>query len=328
MTTDQTDGDSQELTVDSAASAFNDIFSREEKDSAPATPQNEANDDDDEEQVVTDEVEGEEPESEEDEEGDEQTPEEEVAPPKVFKVKVDGEEIDVPEDELLKGYSRTADYTRKTQAVAEKDRALEAERVARGEERRQAAELYTRLEEAIASVTPDEPDWDTLRNENPVEFASEWAAWQQFKQRTEAIKAEKQKAIALVQKDQTEAIEKYLDGERVALVEAIPSWKDAAVATAEKDEIATFAKSAGYTDADLAEIRDHRVLVLLRKAMLYDKSQKAKPAVKVKIQAVKTATPGSSATSTRTKSKTESLRQRLRSSGSVQDAAALFSSMD
>ena len=39
--------------------------------------------------------------------------------PEVFTVKVDGKEIEVTLDELQKGYSRTQDYTRKTQQVAE-----------------------------------------------------------------------------------------------------------------------------------------------------------------------------------------------------------------
>ena len=35
------------------------------------------------------------------------------------RVKVDGEEIEVPVQEALQGYSRTADYTRKTQELAQ-----------------------------------------------------------------------------------------------------------------------------------------------------------------------------------------------------------------
>jgi len=38
------------------------------------------------------------------------------------RLKVDGEELEVPLSEALQGYSRTADYTRKTQALAEQQR--------------------------------------------------------------------------------------------------------------------------------------------------------------------------------------------------------------
>jgi hypothetical protein len=44
---------------------------------------------------------------------------EEQEQPQVFTVKVDGKEVEVTLDELQKGYSRTQDYTRKTQQIAE-----------------------------------------------------------------------------------------------------------------------------------------------------------------------------------------------------------------
>lgn len=50
------------------------------------------------------------------EDPDGQPPEPEA--PATYKVKVDGQEVDVPIEELLSGYQRQADYTRKTQEVA------------------------------------------------------------------------------------------------------------------------------------------------------------------------------------------------------------------
>lgn len=43
-----------------------------------------------------------------------------------FTVKIDGQEVEVPLDELLNGYTRQADYTRKTQALSEKAKRLDA----------------------------------------------------------------------------------------------------------------------------------------------------------------------------------------------------------
>jgi len=53
---------------------------------------------------------------------------EEVAPKPRYKVKAAGEEIEVDEDELIKGYQQGVDYTKKSQALAEQRKALEAER--------------------------------------------------------------------------------------------------------------------------------------------------------------------------------------------------------
>ena len=54
----------------------------------------------------------------EEEELDDQVESEEDTEPQVFAVKVNGEELEVTEDELVKGYSRNRDYTRKTQELA------------------------------------------------------------------------------------------------------------------------------------------------------------------------------------------------------------------
>lgn len=43
----------------------------------------------------------------------------------VYKVKVDGNEVEVTREELLKGYMRQSDYTRKTQSLAEERKRLE-----------------------------------------------------------------------------------------------------------------------------------------------------------------------------------------------------------
>ena len=52
------------------------------------------------------------------------------------RVKVDGEDVEVPYSEALKGYSREADYTRKAQALAQQ---------------RQEAEFGVRLQQALAA---------------------------------------------------------------------------------------------------------------------------------------------------------------------------------
>ena len=48
----------------------------------------------------------------------------------MYTVKVDGEEMQIPESELLNGYQRQADYTRKTQEIsAERERLQQAEAI-------------------------------------------------------------------------------------------------------------------------------------------------------------------------------------------------------
>lgn len=56
--------------------------------------------------------------TEEQPEKSEEESEEETEEEPKYKVKVDGQEVEVTQEELLRGYMRQSDYTRKTQALA------------------------------------------------------------------------------------------------------------------------------------------------------------------------------------------------------------------
>lgn len=69
------------------------------------------------------------PETQDSEEGQTTEPESEnkALEPQMYTVKVDGQELQVPLEELLNGYQRQADYSRKTQALADERRQLQAQ---------------------------------------------------------------------------------------------------------------------------------------------------------------------------------------------------------
>ena len=95
---------------------------------------------------------------------------EEEQQPQVFTVKVDGKEVEVTLDELQKGYSRTQDYTRKTQQIAEVRKQTEAELQAVRAEREQYAQLLSALEAQVQQATQPNIDWDRLYQEDPIEW--------------------------------------------------------------------------------------------------------------------------------------------------------------
>lgn len=258
---------------------------------------------------------------------DEEDHDESEEPRKPRLIKVGEEEL--PEDEVAKGYLRTADYTRKTQQLAEARKGFEGEQESVRTERQQLAQQITQLAEALKRQTPQEPEWDTLRRENPDEFAATWAAWDQHTKTIARIEAAQKEAVAKVTKDQIDRYNQHVESERAKLVEAIPAWKEEAVATKERKALFDFAKSAGYTESELDAVADHRVMVLLRKAYLYDQGQQKKPAVQQTIAKVKAATPGPAEVA-RKKPMPESVKAKLRlaRSGSVKDAARLFELMD
>jgi hypothetical protein len=265
-------------------------------------------------------------ESEEQTEGDEDADE---APQQsqTFRVKVDGEEVEVPLDELLKGYSRTADYTRKTQAIAEARKQAEAEAAAAREERQRYAQTLAALEKTLKTLQPPDIDWDRLYQENPVEWVRQRELARSRQEQAAWVQAQKQ---ALVQKQQTEEkieAEKTLEAERSKLLEALPEWRDADKARTEKAKIVSYAtEKLGFSVEEISDIYDARAVLALRKAMMFDELMSKRDQMRPRIiQKTKPMKAGSASTPQSSKviaSKTA--LSRLANSGSTRDAAAVF----
>lgn len=260
---------------------------------------------------------------------DEEAEEDAVDAPKTFRLKIGDEEIEVTEDELPKGYLRQRDYTQKTMQLAEERKSFQVEAEAVRVERAKYAENLKQLEEVIKSQTPAEPDWDKLRAElEPGEFAAHWAMWDRHRAQIAQLQQEREKAEAKVAEDNTRAKQERLQTEGVKLLEAIPEWKNPEVKKARQAAITTYAVEAlGATPEQVAQIDNHKLIVLLDKAERFDALQKAKPKVQQTIQSVKAATPGNTQAKKPVSDITRA-KQRHAKTGSIEDAAAVLMLMD
>ena len=243
----------------------------------------ETSDEDTEADEVEVEAEAEESDSEEVEEDEPEEEEEaEEAPvveePQRYRRKAGEEEVEVTLDELRNSYMRNADYTRKTQQVAEQRKAAEAElEHLQGERNRYADQLET-LEQALSQQEPPQEYWDKLYQENPMEYTRQKDLARDRKDALQNIEQEKQR-VQQEQMTQLQAqAEKQMAQERIRLTELIPEWTDSQKAQAEKNEVITYAQRYGYSNDELSRVSDSRAVALMRKAMLYDKLMEAKPA--------------------------------------------------
>lgn len=286
------------------------------------------------EQPEAEVVEAEEPESAASESADEgeQTEGEEdaeEAPQQVqtFRVKVDGEEVDVPLDELLKGYSRTADYTRKTQAIAEARKQAEKEAAAAREERQRYAQTLAALEGTLKSLQPPEIDWDRLYQENPVEWVRQRELVRSRQEQAAWVQTQKQALVEQQQAEERAEAEKTLEAERSKLLEALPDWRDADKARAEKAKIVEYATGKlGFSVEEISDIYDARAVVALRKAMMFDELMSKRDQMRPKIiQKAKPMRGGAASTPNSAKVvASKNALSRLANSGSHKDAAAVF----
>ena len=256
---------------------------------------------------------------EQSEEGEET--EEEEKPAEVYTVKVDGKEVEVTLDELQKGYSRTQDYTRKTQQIAETRKAVDAEASAIRAEREQYAQLLGALKQQLES-TEAPVDMDRLYNEDPIEWVRQSEVMRQKQDKLAAIQSEQQRLSHIQAQEQYQSMQAHLAQQQDAMLKAIPEWSNPDKAKAEKTLLIEWGQKLGFSSDELKNIFDHRAVVALRKAALYDqmmtKRGNIRPAVN---NGPKPAKPGAAG---RMDNTTDSRRsqQRLAKTGRVNDAAS------
>ena len=244
------------------------------------------------------------------EQSEENEESEEEEQPTVFTVKVDGKEVEVTLDELQKGYSRTQDYTRKTQQIAEIRKQVEAETEAVRAERAQYAQMLGALQAQLQSADT-QIDWDRLYQEDPIEWVRQKEVMREKQEKLQAIQFEQQRVAQLTQQEQ-----------HSKLLEVIPEWKDQAKAKTEKQLLVEFGKKTGFTPEELSAIVDHRAVVALRKAALYDQMMtKRKAITPVTNNGPRPAKPGAAGRVSQTTEATRA-KQRLAKTGRVDDAAS------
>jgi hypothetical protein len=295
----------------------------------------------DEQEVVEEEIVEEEPEVSEDLEEDVEDEEdsleddfvedqeqtdvvEEAQQPQTFTVKVDGQEVEVTQEELINGYSRQQDYTRKTQELAHQRKTFEQQQAELAQRDAIYSQLLPKMEAQLQGELANEPDWDTLYNDDPVGYVREKQLWDQKKEKLQAVNAEQQRLQQETMQSQQEQIRQMVEYGNQKLLEIIPEWQNPEVATQEKVAISEYAVNVlGYTPEEIQQVYDYRALLGLRSAWLNSKTQQAvkkKPTQKAPARVARPGTTNRPKTATPVKK----AKQRLAKSGKVQDAAKVF----
>lgn len=320
------------LTVTQAAQSFASLLDKEdpvqsESEAQAETDEVEASaESEDDEQVEAEAQEADAEASDEEASGEDEEAEDEEAPqPEKYTVKVDGEEIEVTREELIKGYQREADYTRKTQKLASERKAVEGELTAIKSEREQYSQLLGALQQKLQELEPPEPDWQRLEDEDPLEYARQWTHHQRRQQQRSAIAAEQQRLMMLRQAEQQQHLEAVLQSEAQKVISSIPEWKDEKVLKADRQGLLEYGNRLGFAPEELNSITDSRAVLALYKAYKYDQLMAKKPETQAKVKAApKMAAPGSVGTAPKKVNDVTRAKQRLAQSGSVRDAASLF----
>ena len=239
-----------------------------------------------------------------------------------YAVTVDGTDLSVNLEELIQGYQRNADYTRKTQELAQ-ERNQSSEFVERSkkdvEAKLQKLDQLNNAAQAQLQQEYAEVDFEKLYDEDPVEAA-----------RLEHKMRKKHDQLAQVQQQtqelQSQEFNKYLGEQQKLLSQKIPEFIDEQKGPRFKQQMRDYLGNIGFNDTEINSVYDHRYVMLVKDAMSYRNLQKAKPGIKKKVANAPKVVKGGVAKS-KGQADAEAKRQqlsKLRKTGQVRDAAKFF----
>jgi hypothetical protein len=251
-----------------------------------------------EEEVSEDEPEASEEEAEEVEEEDEEeeSPEEEETEeeddtPQLYSVKINGEDHEVTEDELIKGYSRQADYTKKTQELSQYRQQLDQaaqfyqSEVAATQEARQQYinSLAQGVQLSLSSLQEFENvDWERLKAEDKEEYLTKRDDFREAQNKVQKLKQTHEQEAQKQTAEQQQQFQQWAQTEHQRLVSILPDWGDPVKQKAIAGELREFAFTKGFAEEELAQLFDHRSILILMQAKAWEDDQKKVKKVKSK----------------------------------------------
>lgn len=268
----------------------------------------------------------EEPETEEVVEGESEEETEKAEEEYVYEVTVkneDGEDevLEVDEDELLDGYMRQRDYTKKRQSEKSEIDGLRAELEGQISEYKEGlSDLVTDDEIKLAEYA--NVDWNTLKAQSAELFNEHYSLALELQNRVNTNKA-KLDSLKTGATEKLKQAHTAYQKEQTELVEAlIPNWKT------EKRNIEDYLVNEGFSTNELNELNSAKIAVLADKARKYDDLKTKRESLsqkKINKKVPKMVKPGTTTSAEdRSSKQSRNAMDRLKSSGSIDDAAAYF----
>jgi len=244
---------------------------------------------------------------------------------KMVKITIDGKEKVVPLTEATQGYIRVQTFHQRMNEVEEARGVLREEATNLLEDKRRVVAQLDELIQQSEALLPKEPDWDDLFAKDPAKARNLQKQYQDFTGKIGEFKQARARAQNEMRAQVESDTVKFAAEERRKFEDANPHWKSDP--EKKKKDISSMVRTARthkFTDAEIAQVLDSRMLGILLKASKYDRMMAARPrSIPRGKPPVK---PGTGRTRTVPKGVDRS-QQMLARTGSVEHAADVFTNM-
>jgi len=199
----------------------------------------------------------------------------------LYKLTVNGQEVEVTLDELRKGYSRQQDYTQKTEKLSQDRKSvdqLKNDFTRQSEEAKIKRDQYEKQLQVLSEqlkASEKKVDLDKLYENDPAEYVRVKAEQDRQKELLNSAIQEKERIQAEKQEEYNRTYSNYLEQQRELLSKKLPIYADKDKGPEFVKNLTNFAKEIGYSDQEISQLVDHRAVMMLANAYRYDKLKKA-----------------------------------------------------
>ena len=252
----------------------------------------------------------------------------------LYDITVNGNNQKVTLNELMRGYSRESDYTKKTMDLSNQRKDVESMQNNLKKEfeavKSSRSQYALQLEELSKNLKQEENiDWENLYQTDPAEYVKLKADSDRRKETLGLAQQEQMRIQQEQRSEQEQVYNNYIANERKILAEKLPVYADKNKSAEFTKRLSSFAKESGYSDQEIAMMVDHRAVLLLADAYRYNQLKKTKlSGNKVnKAPRVFTSNAANIREESNAKQNIDKRMTRLKQSGHVRDAQSVLKEM-
>lgn len=244
------------------------------------------------------------------------------------KMRVDGEEIEVPVNELIQSYAGDKTISKRLQEATELRKTAKADYEKAVHEAtliRDAAEAIVRkLDEQLHTPLAAKPD-DALKRTNPQRYVQLLDAYEQDQQRINQSRQLLQSAFEDYGKQSAASRDQQRAKTAQAIIEAIPELQSEKTKNPTMEKIFKAGKTYGFSDEEINALEDPRMYIMAYDAMKYREQTQLGKAKPVEMQGKKKVLRAGKArknlTSRSAQRQVRTAKEKAASSGKPQDVA-------
>lgn len=193
-----------------------------------------------------------------------------------YEVMVDGQPAEVSVGEALKGYIRQETFHRRVGALEEERVVVKNQGAELVSKHAELAKKYDELAADYEAILPPEPNWDELYTKNPTTARQLQKNYEGLRGKVAELRGKRDKAVEEATKEATERFNALGESE-FKVFAGKAGWRKEKQAKEDMAAMNVTAKAIGFSDEEINNTIDSRMLLVLLKASRYDRMVGTRP---------------------------------------------------